>query len=131
VPFSAGAQGSAGVGHLHALALGLPGAKGHQKWSHPAWFTESQNVRGWKGHLWVSPGHARPSAEAFSSPAKSPRRHEGPLQPRTAAQCRGFGGRICPPLHCKCVKISHLSRVGFLGSQTRPSRDAEGTFVPS
>lgn len=43
-PFGAGGvQGSAGVRHRCALALGLPGAKGHRKWSHPALFLPSSS----------------------------------------------------------------------------------------
>ena len=43
-PFGAGGvQGSAGVRHLCTLALGLPGAKGHRKWSHSARFLPSSS----------------------------------------------------------------------------------------
>lgn len=38
-PFGAGGmQGSVSVGHLCTVTLGLPGVKGHQKWSHLALF---------------------------------------------------------------------------------------------
>ena len=63
------------------------------------------------GHIQLSsspapPASARLSAGVFSPPAKSPRRHPGPLQPGTAAWCHDFGHRIYPPSNCKCIKIS-------------------------
>lgn len=43
-PFGAhGMQGSVAVGHLCTLTLGLPGVKGHQKWSHLALFFPSSS----------------------------------------------------------------------------------------